>query len=296
MTDGSSSRPGSTSAIAAILAAETGPDRRFFVTGRQHVKARAADIMLHDVVRLIPLAVLVGTAVAWLVTGSLRARGLRSASAWWRRSGHSGCSPRSGKPLNLITIVLGPMLICMGAVYGVHVLARYDLLAAELATARAAEACLRDVVLPEMISGVTTMIGFAALLVAPQPAIQEFALFSIFGVTAMGLVSVDRLPALFATLPLPARAGRTRTARAPPARSSRAIDALLARMATLATTRPTPILVVWTSWSSRPRSASRAIVVDTDYLSFFDAQLGRAARLRARQRAPGRRGARSTSC
>ena len=59
------------------------------------------------------------------------------------------------------------MLICMGSVYGVHVLARFDLLVAEIGDApRAAEACLRDVLLPEMISGVTTIIGFAALLIS----------------------------------------------------------------------------------------------------------------------------------
>jgi uncharacterized protein len=272
MTDAEFVAAGIDDAIAAILAAESGPERRFFVTGRQHVKARAADIMLHDVVRLIPLAVLVGTAVGWLVSGSLRAAvmpvGVSLMATLWT----FGLLAALGNPLNLITIVLGPMLICMGAVYGVHVVARYDLLAAELRDApRAAEACLRNIVLPEMISGVTTMIGFAALLVAPQPAIQEFALFSLFGVTAMGLVSVAGLPALFAALPLPPvgeGAHGTRT----PGRIGRAIDALLARMATLATTRQTPILVVWTLLIAAGAACIPRIVVDTDYLSFFDAR------------------------
>ncbi len=271
MTDGEFVAAGIDESVAAILAAESGPDRRFFVTGRQHIKARAADVMLHDVVRLIPLAVLVGTVVGWIVSGSLRAAlmpvGVSVTATLWT----FGLLAVLGKPLNLITIVLGPMLICMGAVYGVHVVARYDLLAAELRNARrAAEECLRDVILPEAISGVTTMIGFAALLVAPQPAIQEFALFSLFGVTAMGLVSVAGLPALFAMLPLPAVATGGSPASPAMRAVSGALEAFLARIATLATTRPTPILVVWCLLVVGAAACIPFTVVDTDYLSFFD--------------------------
>jgi predicted RND superfamily exporter protein len=176
-----------------------------------------------------------------------------------------------GEPLNLITIVLGPMLLAMSAVYGVQVLARYDLLTAEIRDApRAAEACIRDVVLPEMISGVTTIIGFAALLVAPQPAIQDFALFSIFGVSAMQLIAVTGLPALLAMLPLPPSRPSARRGRGADAVLARAIDAFLARMAMLATTWPTTILVVWAVLIAAAAAAIPATVVDTDYLSFFD--------------------------
>jgi hypothetical protein len=179
MTDGEFVAAGLDGSIAAILAAESTPERRFFVTGRQHVKARAADIMLHDLVRLLPIAVLVGMATAWLSTGSLRAGAVPVGVALTATIWTFGLLAALGQPLNLITIVLGPMLIAMSAVYGVQVLARYDLLAAEIRDApRAAVECIRDVALPEMISGVTTIIGFAALMVAPQPAIQDFALFS----------------------------------------------------------------------------------------------------------------------
>ncbi len=272
MTDGEFVAAGLDGSIAAILAAESTPERRFFVTGRQHVKARAADIMLHDLVRLLPIAVAVGMATAWLTTGSLRAGAVPVGVALIATIWTFGLLAALGQALNLITIVLGPMLIAMAAVYGVQVLARYDLLAGEIRDApRAAEACMRDVILPEMISGVTTIIGFAALLVAPQPAIQDFALFSIFGVTAMQLVAVTALPALLAMLPLPALATEGDAPTAAPTRVlARAIDAFLARTATLATTRPTTILIVWAGLVAVAAAAIPSIVVDTDYLSFFD--------------------------
>jgi predicted RND superfamily exporter protein len=270
MTDGEFVAAGLDESIASILAAEATPERRFFVTGRQHVKARAADIMLHDLVRLLPIAVLVGMVTAWLSTGSVRAGlvpvGVALTATIWT----FGLLAALGEPLNLITIVLGPMLLAMSAVYGVQVLARYELLAAEIREPRrAAEDTIRDVALPEMISGVTTIIGFAALLVAPQPAIQDFALFSIFGVSAMQLIAVTGLPALLAMLPLPAVPA---AADAAPSTGTvaRAIDAFLARMAALATTWPMTILVVWTVLIGAAAAAIPFIVVDTDYLSFFD--------------------------
>jgi uncharacterized protein len=265
MSDGEFVAAGLDESIAAILAAEGAPERRFFVTGRQHVKARAAGIMLYDVRRLIPLAVAVGTVVAWVTTGTARAAAIPVGASLMVTLWTFGALAGLGQPLNLITIILGPMLICIGSVYGVHVLARYDVLASELRDApRAAAACLADTILPVMISGVTTVIGFAALLVSPQPGVREFALYSILGVTAMSVVAVTGVPALLATLPVPtppARLGRA---------FGRAIDRLLATAASLATTRSTAILLTWTVLTVAAVFAIPRIVVDTDYLSFFD--------------------------
>ncbi|MCC6847760.1 MAG: MMPL family transporter [Deltaproteobacteria bacterium] len=275
MTDGEFVAAGLDDAVRAIVGSETVPGRRFFVTGRQHVKARAADVMLHDVFRLIPLAVVVGTGVSWLISGSLRAAAIPVGASLIAALWTFGALAATGQALNLITIVLGPMLICIGSVYGVHVMARYDVLADELGDApAAATACLADTILPIMISGVTTVIGFAALLVSPQPAIGEFATYSILGVSAMSLVAVTGVPALLACLPVPRK--QRGAARGVAGRVSRrlgaAIERLLAALADLATRRPTPILVTWTGITLAAAAAIPSIVVDTDYLSFFDAR------------------------
>lgn len=275
MSDGEFVAAGLDVAVRDVVASETAPGRRFFVTGRQHVKARAADVMLRDVFRLIPLAVLVGTGVGWLISGSLRAAAIPVGASLVATLWAFGALAGAGQALNLITIVLGPMLICIGSVYGVHVMARYDVLADELGDApAAATACLADTILPVMISGVTTVIGFAALLVAPQPAIGEFATYSILGVAAMSLVAVTGVPALLACLPLPrkdrgaARGIGGRVSR----RLGEAIERLLAVLADVATRRPAPILALWTCLTLAAAAAIPSIVVDTDYLSFFDAR------------------------
>lgn len=272
MSDGEFVEAGIDEAIATILAAETTSERRFFVTGRQHVKARAADIMLRDVFRLIPLAVVVGTLVAWLITGSLRETAIPVGASLVATLWTFGALAVADQALNLITIVLGPMLICIGSVYGVHVLARYDVLAAELGDApRAAEACIADTALPVMISGVTAIIGFAALFVAPQPAIGEFACYSILGIAAMSLIAVTGVPAVAASLPLPGTRVRAThfAARATGAGGS-AIERVLDRLATFTTRHATPILVVWLVTTLGTAMLIPWIVVNTDYLTFFD--------------------------
>ncbi|MCC6765267.1 MAG: MMPL family transporter [Deltaproteobacteria bacterium] len=273
MTDGEFVAAGLDDTVRAIVGSEAAPGRRFFVTGRQHVKARAADVMFHDVFRLIPLAVAVGTGVCWLISGSLRAAAIPVGASLVATLWTFGALAAAGQALNLITIVLGPMLICIGSVYGVHVMARYDVLAGELRDApAAATACLADTILPVMISGVTTVIGFAALLVSPQPAIGEFATYSILGVSAMSLVAVTGVPALLACLPVPRkeRGSAGGVASRVSRRLGAAIERLLAVLADLATRRPTPILVTWTGITLAAAAAIPSIVVDTDYLSFFD--------------------------
>src|SRR4029079_8211630 len=53
---------------------------------------------------------------------------------------------------------------------------------------------------------------------------------------------------------------------------ARVIDTFLARMAVLATTWPTTILIVWAVLIAAAAAVIPAIVVDTDYLSFFDSR------------------------
>ena len=252
-------------AIAAVLIEETTPERRFFVTGRQHVKAQAARFMVRDLVRLIPLAVLVGAAVAGIATGSLRAAVLPVAASLVATLWTMAILVIVGRPLNLITLVLAPMLICIGSVYGVHVLARFEALRASISDRRAAAvACVRDTRLPVLISGATTMIGFGALLISATPAVREFGGFSLVGVGLMTGLALTAFPALLAVVPAPAPRSRGR------GRVERVLDAFLTVVARLTARRSGVILVLWTLVTGLALAAVPRIVVDTDYLSFFD--------------------------
>ncbi len=255
--------------IRAILHDETGDGRRFFVTGRQHIKARAHRLMVYDLLRLIPLAVLVGASVGWIGAGRLHAAVIPVGSSLVATLWIFGILAALGRPLNLITLILGPMLICVGNPYGVHVLTHYDeLVAGSRKPPDAALGCLRYSALPVLISSATTVIGFSALYLSPQEAVREFAVCSVLGIAAITLLTLTALPALFALLPAPP-AGGVPVARLSAALAS-ATDALLGRIAALATRRPALVIGTWSLAALTGLALIPRTVVDTDYLTFFD--------------------------
>jgi predicted RND superfamily exporter protein len=108
-----------------------------------------------------------------------------------------------GSDLNLITLVLGPVMITIGGVYGVHVFARYEVVASSSADARsAALESLRHTIAPVLISGCTTMVGFAALLINEIPATSDLGGFCVFGVASITVITLTGVPAALALLPL----------------------------------------------------------------------------------------------
>jgi len=264
MSDGEFVATGIDDTVRTMLDAHETAGRRFFVTGRKHIKARAHRIMIDDLLLLIPLAVVVGATVAWLVTGSLLNAvipvGASLMATWWA----FGLLAWLGRPLNLITLVLGPMLICVGSVYGVHVLARYQELAADRSDDdRAALACLRDTFTPVFIAGFTTCVGFSALLLSDTPAIRELGAFSVLGVASITVISVTGVPALLDL-------SRPRLGVGGPTRIAHALDAVLDLFARAGSMRPGAVLVGWTLITAAALACIPSIVVDSDYLTFFD--------------------------
>ncbi|MEZ4287699.1 MAG: MMPL family transporter [Polyangiales bacterium] len=101
-----------------------------------------------------------------------------------------------GRALSLITTPLPGLFTAIGVAYAMHFLDRY---ARSSGTGlERATFALRRVALPVAISGITTVVGFAALNVNPLPAIREFALLGTFGVVLALVAVLTVLPSLFA--------------------------------------------------------------------------------------------------
>jgi hydrophobe/amphiphile efflux-3 (HAE3) family protein len=269
MPDGEFVARGIDERIRALLAGESTPGRRFYVTGRQHIKAQAHTLMVRDLLWLIPLAVFVGSAVGWVAGGRPRAAILPVGASLVATLWTLGLLAALDRPLNLITIILGPMLICVGNPYGVHTLTQYEELVAVSRDARdAALRCLEHTIAPVLIAGATTVVGFGALLLSEQEAVQQFALFSVVGVLAISLLTVTALPAALSLLPAGSHAPR-RTSGLSSVIAS-AVDGVLRRIVVLSTRRTTAVLSFWIALAGLSLFLVPHIVVDTDYLTFFD--------------------------
>jgi predicted RND superfamily exporter protein len=257
--------------IQAILDDETRDGQRFHVAGRPHVKSRVYHQMLRDLALLVPLAVAAIAAVLTVSLGSWRGVVLPLASVLVATLWTFGAIALLGRPLTILTVILAPNLIAIGSVYGVHVIARYQEEArAAPDSATAALRCLEHVRTPVLISGLTTAIGFAALLVTDVPAVFELGAFSVLGVACVTLLSITAVPAALARLPLPSPAREPRIVQRASRRVQAAIAAVLAAFNHSSTRHSRAAITAFCLAALVAAAAVPRVRIDTDYLTFFD--------------------------
>lgn len=166
----------------------------FHHTGLLHLRHAAADLMREDLLWFTPIAMAVMTAVLWLSFWSVRGVALPALSVAMTLVWTLGVMALVGKSLSLGTIVLPPLLVVIGSVYAIHVLARYFQSGEEGADETGAGA-LAGILAPVLLSALTTMIGFASLMLNPITVVWDLGLFAVIGVFFCALSSVTFLPA-----------------------------------------------------------------------------------------------------
>ena len=102
-----------------------------------------------------------------------------------------------GHRLNLVTIAFAPILICVGSAYVIMVLDRFlsisKNLPKESVDSRVSKT-LDEVVIPVSVTAFTTVVGFAALIASPIPAIQQLGLYSCVGILLSNFFALTVTP------------------------------------------------------------------------------------------------------
>ena len=257
--------------IGALLDAAARPDARFHVAGRPHAKASVYRGMVRDLTVLIPLAVLAIALVLALATGTRRGVVLPLANVLIAVLWTFAAMALLDRPLTILSSMLGPELIAIGSVFGIHMLAGFDEERAGPGDAREITArCIAHEALPMAIAAATTEIGFGALCLSDVPAIQEFGAFAVLGVGCVNFLALSALPAMLALLPprrdvsaLPASLARW---------SERFVLELkdgLARISAASARHADRCIIAGVIAAAICAYAIPNIVIDTDYLSFF---------------------------
>jgi predicted RND superfamily exporter protein len=252
--------------IRRIVDEESGGGRRFYLSGRPHIKSVMYHAMTRDLTLLIPGTFAVIALALLVLAGSLRALLLPLATVAVSILWTFGAMAWLERPLTVLSVLLAPTLLAIGGVYGVHVVNRYDE-EAPVQTTRlgAARATLEGMIVPVLVAGLTTAVGFAALTVSDVPAVVEIGAFSVLGVGSVTLLALTGVPAILALLPLRARPP-TRLA----ARAGAVLDRGLLALADRACTRPGLVVGIWMLLVLGAGLSIPRIAVDTDYLTFFD--------------------------
>ncbi len=178
-----------------------GPGVEVLITGLAHVKAETTRRLLSSLQTVLPVAgvLLLGISAAVFrsVIGVVATLVTVGVALVWT----SGLLAWAGVSLNLVTAIVPPLLLAIGFAYAVHTVTAWQQIGGEdpdeVAEAGGAVGwALRHVALPVALTGLTTVAGFAALLLSPFPAVREFGWISMLGVALTVAASLGLTPAL----------------------------------------------------------------------------------------------------
>src|SRR5215813_10644302 len=175
------------------------------------------------------------------------------------------------KPFSVATISLPVVLMAIGSSYFFHVLNQYRISMSALA-AEADKGAQRDAwleglrfILPAvLVSGLTTVVGFAALTSSPVPAAKDSGFFQAVGVAFMLLLTLFFIPAMLAILPREAM-GQTKAHKD----YATWMNGLLKNITALILYRRRTVLMVSLVASLLIGAGAWRMRVNTDYLKIF---------------------------
>ncbi len=111
-----------------------------------------------------------------------------------------------GIPLSMLTMIVPVFLVAVGTAYCLHIVSEY------LANINRADSAIdaigktfANISLPTFLAVLTTVIGLGSLLANRITAIQEFAIFSCFGMVSILIIVLTFLPATLVFVPLSAK-------------------------------------------------------------------------------------------
>ncbi|MDG2335492.1 MAG: MMPL family transporter [Myxococcota bacterium] len=264
MDDASFLASGIDGSIDEIMGEALGPGQGYHVAGRPHVKVRVYRGIVSDLAILLPLALCAMAAVLWFFFRTLRGVLLPLGTAFLANLWTFGAMAVADEALTLLSGLLGPLLLAIGSVYGVHVVARYEEIVprAQRRPAEYAERALREVRLPALVAGLTTLLGFGSLLLTDVPAVFQLGLFSMLGIASSTLLALVLVPASLALLPALEleESGR---------RAGLRLDRQLAALGRWVALHRRSVIVAFAGFCVLALLALPRIEVDTDYLSYF---------------------------
>ena len=175
------------------------------------------------------------------------------------------------KPFSLATISLPVVLMAIGSSYFFHVLNQYRISMSALAAEADKDAQrgawlegLRFILPAVLVSGMTTVVGFASLTSSPVPAAKDSGFFQAIGVAFMLLLTLFFIPAMLAILPRDAM-GQTKAHKD----YATWMNSLLKNITALILYRRRMVLMVFLAATLLIGAGAWRMRVNTDYLKIF---------------------------
>ncbi len=195
------------------LAAQSESAYDLSVTGPLVAEALLGDMVISDLLWLVPLMMLVITILLLLTLRSIAGVLIPLIEVLITLIWTLGAMALCGIPITLVTTIMPIILVAMAVTDEIHLLERlqFYLQRNKLATAppreqrelirRAFMQALGDVARPVVVTSLTTAAGFLSFLAASVAPLQHFGVFSSLGIVLAMLLSFTFIPALAILMP-----------------------------------------------------------------------------------------------
>lgn len=197
--------------IEEVLREFEGPERILF-SGVPRIKVAAAEMIRKDTLTLGPVSFLAVSLILFLSfrtwRGTLVPAITTGAGTIWT----IGLMGFLGAPINIITLVLPTFLLAVGNAYATHVVARHrDELEIDGDPVASARRTIAQIGTPIVVTALTTVLGFGALLAYHIQAIRDLGVFAVFGITSLFLLALTLTPVVLSILPVPSATGKEKS-------------------------------------------------------------------------------------
>lgn len=159
--------------------------------------------MLSDLVCLIPLVVLVVLISLFLSFKTLSGTLLPCITVVMASIWTCGFMALLNVKFSILSSVIPVVLVAIGSAYGIHVLTHYyaelKKVPGDITREKHIEIIqngVKEVFVPVMLAGFTTIVGFISLVTSPIEPLHSFAVFNSLGVFISLVLSITFIPAM----------------------------------------------------------------------------------------------------
>ncbi|MEZ4565788.1 MAG: MMPL family transporter [Desulfobacterales bacterium] len=182
-------------AIISII--DTYPELEIYISGVPYVAKNFNDYIKKDILKNVPLILLVVTLIFYLNFKSVRGVLLPLFTLSMAEIWTIGLMGHLGYKITSIGITLPPLLISVGSSYAIHVLNQYyaDFSLIDPTEKRAGiRDAMTHISVTVFLAGFTTFAAFMTLITNHVSAIQEWALFSATGILFTVFIAITLIP------------------------------------------------------------------------------------------------------
>ncbi len=239
-----------------------GKDVELYQIGSPLLKSLVSKHLTHDLFQLIPLSTIVLLIILYIFFRTTVAMIVPCVTGLLSVLGTLGFMGVMGFALNPMTTVIPTLLIVVGCTEDIHIISSFALgIQDKLAKNQAIKRMAIKSGTAIFLTSLTTLIGFATMIVNSIPMLIEFGIVSSFGITLNFLLTIMLVPSVLKWYPTPKRFL---------SKSDKESLVWLQNVLIAAVTKyPNHVIAITLAVVGVAAWGCSKVEVDTDYLAFF---------------------------